>query len=88
MSSLRHQRQFVSRIESLPVEQLADQNPSLFHFIFNAANHTTDLGMGNSSDLPQDIAIQNLAEAAADSWDDRVQQVQGIINLRREVASK
>ena len=88
MPSLRHQRQFVSRIESLPVEQLADQNPSLFHFIFDAANHTTDPGTGNSSDLPQDIAVQNMAEAAADSTKHRLQQVQGIINLRRRVASK
>lgn len=44
--------------------------------------------MGNPSDPPQDIVIQKLAEAAADPDNHGYSKSNGIINLRREVASK
>jgi alanine-synthesizing transaminase len=53
-----------------------------------AGKDVIDLGMGNPSDPPQDIVIQKLAEAAADPDNHGYSKSNGIINLRREVASK
>jgi alanine-synthesizing transaminase len=47
-----------------------------------------DLGMGNPSDPPEDIVIGKLAEAAADPRNHGYSKSNGILNLRRELASK
>jgi alanine-synthesizing transaminase len=47
-----------------------------------------DLGMGNPSDPPPDLVIDKLAEAARDPRNHGYSKSNGILNLRREVASK
>ncbi|RMF96836.1 MAG: aminotransferase class I/II-fold pyridoxal phosphate-dependent enzyme [Planctomycetota bacterium] len=53
-----------------------------------AGEDVIDLGMGNPSDPPQDLVIEKLAEAARDPKNHGYTISAGIINLRREVASK
>jgi len=47
-----------------------------------------DLGMGNPSDPPAKLVIDKLAEAARDLKTHRYSESLGLLNLRREVASK
>lgn len=47
-----------------------------------------DLGMGNPSDPPQDFIIDKLAEAARDPRNHGYSDSLGLLNLRREVASR
>jgi alanine-synthesizing transaminase len=47
-----------------------------------------DLGMGNPSEPPPDIVIEKLADAARDPRNHGYSKSNGILNLRREVASK
>lgn len=47
-----------------------------------------DLGMGNPSEPPQDLVIEKLAEAARDPDNHGYSNSIGIVNLRRECASK
>ena len=47
-----------------------------------------DLGMGNPSDAPDDLVVEKLAEAARDPRNHGYSKSNGILNLRREVASK
>jgi len=44
--------------------------------------------MGNPSDPPQDLVVEKLAEAARDPKNHGYSEAQGILSLRREVASK
>jgi alanine-synthesizing transaminase len=53
-----------------------------------AGNDVIDLGMGNPSDPPEDLVIEKLAEAARDPRNHGYSKSNGILNLRREVASK
>lgn len=53
-----------------------------------AGDDVIDLGMGNPSEPPQDIVIEKLVEAARDPRNHGYSQAQGLLNLRREVASK
>jgi len=53
-----------------------------------AGDDVIDLGMGNPSDPPQDLVIEKLVEAARDPTNHGYSQSTGIMNLRREVASK
>ncbi|MEE8453110.1 MAG: aminotransferase class I/II-fold pyridoxal phosphate-dependent enzyme [Thermoguttaceae bacterium] len=53
-----------------------------------AGNDVIDLGMGNPSDPPQDLVIEKLAEAARDPKNHGYAESQGVLSLRREVASK
>jgi len=53
-----------------------------------AGHDVIDLGMGNPSEPPPDIVIEKLAEAARDPNNHGYSKSQGILNLRREVASK
>jgi alanine-synthesizing transaminase len=53
-----------------------------------AGRDVIDLGMGNPSDPPQDAVIEKLAEAARDPRNHGYSKSNGILNLRREVASK
>jgi len=47
-----------------------------------------DLGMGNPSDPPEDFIIEKLAEAARDPRNHGYSDSLGLLNLRREVASR
>jgi alanine-synthesizing transaminase len=47
-----------------------------------------DLGMGNPSDPPQEFIIEKLAEAARDPRNHGYSDSLGVLNLRREVASR
>lgn len=53
-----------------------------------AGGDVIDMGMGNPSDPPQDLVIEKLAEAARDERNHGYSVSNGILNLRREVASK
>ncbi len=53
-----------------------------------AGKDVIDLGMGNPSDPPEDAVIAKLATAAADPANHGYSKSNGILNLRREVASK
>jgi alanine-synthesizing transaminase len=47
-----------------------------------------DLGMGNPTDPPHDLVIDKLVEAARDPKNHGYSEAKGLMNLRREVASK
>jgi alanine-synthesizing transaminase len=53
-----------------------------------AGSDVIDLGMGNPSDPPEEVVIRKLSEAAADPKNHGYSKSNGILNLRREVASK
>src|SRR5512144_1689969 len=53
-----------------------------------AGDDVIDLGMGNPSDPPQDLIVEKLAEAARDPRNHGYSENLGLLNLRREVASK
>ena len=53
-----------------------------------AGNDVIDLGMGNPSDPPEELVIEKLADAARDPGNHGYSKSNGILNLRREVASK
>ncbi len=53
-----------------------------------AGDDMIDLGMGNPSEPPQELVIEKLVEAARDPRNHGYSQSLGIMNLRREVASK
>lgn len=78
---------FSPRLYRLPPYLFARINGLLYQKR-RAGKDVIDLGMGNPSDPPQDIVIQKLAEAAADPDNHGYSKSNGIINLRREVASK
>jgi len=61
---------------------------SLLYEKRRAGNDVIDLGMGNPSEPPPSIVIEKLAEAAADPDNHGYSKSNGILNLRREVASK
>jgi alanine-synthesizing transaminase len=53
-----------------------------------AGDDVIDLGMGNPSEPPTELVIEKLVEAARDPRNHGYSQSLGIMNLRREVASK
>lgn len=53
-----------------------------------AGDDMIDLGMGNPSEPPQELIIEKLVEAARDPRNHGYSQSLGLMNLRREVASK
>ncbi len=53
-----------------------------------AGNDVIDLGMGNPSDAPNEMVIEKLAEAARDPKNHGYSEAIGLLNLRREVASR
>ena len=53
-----------------------------------AGDDVIDLGMGNPSDPPDPMVIQKLIDAAKDEGNHGYSKSNGIVNLRREVASK
>jgi len=78
---------FASRVERLPPYMFGRINNSLY-LKRRAGDDVIDLGMGNPSDPPDPIVIQKLTDAARDEGNHGYSKSNGIINLRREVASK
>ena len=79
--------QVATRVERLPPYLFARIN-ALKYQKRRAGADVIDLGMGNPSDPPADLVIEKLAEAARDPRNHGYSQSNGILNLRREVASK
>jgi alanine-synthesizing transaminase len=76
-----------SRVLRLPPYMFGRIN-SLLYEKRRSGHDVIDLGMGNPSDPPPSIVIEKLAEAAADPRNHGYSKSNGILNLRREVASK
>ena len=76
-----------SRVLRLPPYMFGRINQLLYEKR-RAGHDVIDLGMGNPSDPPEDMVIEKLAEAARDPRNHGYSDSKGIMNLRREVASK
>ncbi len=76
-----------SRVNRLPPYMFGRIN-NLLYEKRRAGSDVIDLGMGNPSDPPEDDVIRKLNEAAADPRNHGYSKSNGILNLRREVASK
>ena len=81
------QIQLASRMSRLPPYMFGRIN-NLLYEKRRAGADVIDLGMGNPSDPPEDLVIEKLAEAARDARNHGYSKSNGILNLRREVASK
>ncbi len=79
--------QLASRVQRLPPYLFGRIN-NLLYQKRRAGHDVIDLGMGNPSDPPQDLVIEKLAEAARDPNNHGYSKSNGILNLRRELASK
>ena len=75
------------RVKRLPPYLFARIN-KLMYQKRRAGDDVIDLGMGNPGDPPQDLVVDKLAEAARDPKNHGYSQALGLLNLRREVASK
>ena len=75
------------RVRRLPAYLFAEINRLLYEKRW-AGDDVIDLGMGNPSDPPQDLIVEKLAEAARDPKNHGYSPSQGVMSLRREVASK
>ncbi|HIQ20187.1 MAG TPA: aminotransferase class I/II-fold pyridoxal phosphate-dependent enzyme [Planctomycetes bacterium] len=86
-----HQTQFTidvaERVRRLPPYLFAQIN-HLMYQKRRAGDDVIDLGMGNPSDPPAETVVDKLAEAARDPKTHGYSQSAGLLNLRREVASK
>jgi len=98
MNDQSHPCQPVDQRRDFPIE-VADRVKRLPPYLFAQINQLTyqkrragddviDLGMGNPSDPPQDLIVEKLAEAARDPKTHGYSESRGLLNLRREVASK
>jgi alanine-synthesizing transaminase len=79
--------ELAERMKRLPPYLFARINALMYQKRREGAD-VIDLGMGNPSEPPQDIVIEKLAEAARDPNNHGYSKANGILNLRREVASK
>ncbi len=75
------------RVRRLPPYLFARIN-RLMYEKRRAGDDVIDLGMGNPSDAPQDLVVEKLAEAARDPKNHGYSESLGLLNLRREVASR
>jgi alanine-synthesizing transaminase len=75
------------RVTRLPAYLFAQINKLLYQKRRDG-DDVIDLGMGNPSDPPQDLVIDKLAEAARNPDSHGYTEAWGLLNLRREVASK
>jgi alanine-synthesizing transaminase len=81
------QVKFASRVDRLPPYMFGRINSMLYQKRRNGSD-VIDLGMGNPSDPPDPCVIAKLAEAAADERNHGYSKSNGLLNLRRELASK
>jgi len=79
--------QVATRLSRLPPYMFGQINQLLYEKR-RAGSDVIDLGMGNPSDAPEPLVVDKLVEAAADSRNHGYSRSNGILNLRREVASK
>lgn len=79
--------EFASRVNRLPPYMFGRIN-NLLYQKRRAGSDVIDLGMGNPSDPPEDLVVEKLAAAARDERNHGYSKSNGILNLRREVASK
>ena len=82
-----YQIQVASRVSRLPPYMFGQINALLYEKR-RAGHDVIDLGMGNPSDPPQPQVIEKLSAAATDPRSHGYSKSNGILNLRREVASK
>ena len=75
------------RVKRLPPYLFARINKLMYEKRRGGAD-VIDLGMGNPSDPPQDVVIEKLAEAARDPKNHGYSEARGLLNLRRDVASR
>jgi alanine-synthesizing transaminase len=75
------------RVKRLPPYLFGRINTLLYNKR-RAGDDVIDLGMGNPSDPPEDFVVEKLAAAARDPGNHGYSKSNGILNLRREVASK
>jgi len=81
------QVQLASRVYRLPPYLFGRIN-SLLYQKRREGSDVIDLGMGNPTDPPSELVVEKLAEAAHDPNNHGYSKSNGILNLRREVASK
>jgi len=81
------QVQLATRVHRLPPYMFGRINTLLYQKRRDGSD-VIDLGMGNPSDAPEGLVVDKLAEAARDPGNHGYSQSNGILNLRREVASK
>jgi alanine-synthesizing transaminase len=79
--------QIAERVTRLPPYLFGRIN-GMLHNKRRAGDDVIDLGMGNPSDPPHQSVIDKLSEAAQDEGNHGYSKNIGIVNLRREVASK
>lgn len=79
--------QFATRVDRLPPYMFGRINALLYEKR-RSGHDVIDLGMGNPSDPPAPRVIEKLAQAARDPRNHGYSDSRGIINLRREMASK
>lgn len=79
--------QLAARVHRLPPYMFGRINTLLYQKR-RAGRDVIDLGMGNPSDPPDEQIVDKLAEAARDERNHGYSDSKGILNLRREVASK
>jgi alanine-synthesizing transaminase len=75
------------RVKRLPPYLFARLN-KMMHEKRHSGRDVIDLGMGNPSDPPADFIIDKLAEAARDPGAHGYSESLGLMNLRRDMASK
>jgi alanine-synthesizing transaminase len=73
------------RVQRLPPYLFGKIN-ALKHQMRRAGRDVIDLGMGNPIDVPDQMVIEKLCEAAQDERNHRYSVSNGLFNLRREVA--
>lgn len=79
--------QLADRVRRLPPYMFGRIN-NLLYQKRRAGHDVIDLGMGNPSDPPDPLVIEKLAEAAHDPNNHGYSKSNGLLNLRKEVASK
>lgn len=79
--------EYAARVSRLPPYLFGRINNTLYQKR-RAGNDVIDLGMGNPSDPPQRIIMEKLCEAAYDVRNHGYSKSNGLVNLRRELASK
>ncbi len=79
--------EFSPRMQRLPPYLFGRINAMLYQKR-RSGDDVIDLGMGNPAEPPNELVIEKLVEAARDPRNHGYSQAQGLLNLRREVASK
>ncbi len=79
--------EYAARVHRLPPYLFGRINNTLYQKR-RAGHDVIDLGMGNPSDPPERVVMEKMAEATYDPRNHGYSKSNGILNLRRELASK